>query len=427
MHDVLTFILGGGRGTKLYPLTKHRSEPAVPIAGKYRLIDFPISNCINSGLMRIYVLTQYSSVSLHRHISNTYKFSPFSDGFVSVLAAQQTNEAADWYQGTADAVRQNLRYILEDDCRDVLLLSGDQFYCMDFRELIDDHRAAGADLTVAVLPVPRAQALNFGIVRVDDRQRITDLVEKPQQPQQLDAMRTSPAWLAGQGIPADGREYLANMGIYLFQREALLGLLRAHPQATDLVFEVLMPSLTRKHLRAHLFRGYWEDVGSIASYHRASLALASDAMPFDFCAGEDVVYTRMRNLPATRISAAQLELCHISDGCIVQAGARLQRCVVGVRSMIGRNVHMREVVMLGANSYEDHRPDHRSSAGTPPIGVGDGSVLARCIVDKNCRIGKNVQVTNHRRVRDEDGDNYVIRDGIVVLPVGAVVPDGTVI
>jgi glucose-1-phosphate adenylyltransferase len=427
MHQVLTLILGGGRGTKLYPLTKHRSEPAVPIAGKYRLIDFPISNCINSGLMRIYVLTQYSSVSLHRHISNTYKFSPFSDGFVSVLAAQQTNEGADWYQGTADAVRQNLRYVLEDDCREVLLLSGDQFYRMDFRELIEGHRAAQADLTVAVLPVDRTRASNFGVVRVDDQERITDLVEKPQQPQQLDAMRTPAAWLARQDLTVGGCDYLANMGIYLFKREALLDLLRAHPLAVDLVLEVLAPSLKKTRVRAHLFRGYWEDVGSIASYHRANLALAGEDMPFDFYAGEDIVYTRMRDLPASRINAARLEHCHISDGCVVQAGAHLQHCVVGVRSIIGRKVQMREVVMLGANYYEEHRPDQRPPEGAPRVGIGDGSLLQRCIVDKNCRIGKNVQVTNHRHVRDEDGDNYVIRDGIVVLPGGAVVQDGTVI
>jgi glucose-1-phosphate adenylyltransferase len=427
MHDVLTLILGGGRGTRLYPLTKHRSEPAVPIAGKYRLIDFPISNCINSGLVRIYVLTQYSSVSLHRHLSNTYKFSPFSDGFVSVLAAQQTNEAADWYQGTADAVRQNLRYILEDDCGDVLLLSGDQLYRMDFRELVADHRAARADLTVAVLPVERTQASQFGIVRVDARQRIIDLVEKPQQPQQLDAMRTPAAWLAQQGFSDSGRDYLANMGIYLFKREALLELLRSHPLAVDLVREVLVPCLSKTLVRAYLFRGYWEDVGSIASYHRASLALASDELPLDFTAGDDVVYTRMRDLPATRLSAAQLERCHISDGCVVHAGASLVRCVIGVRSIIGRNVQMREVVMLGANYYEDHRPERRPRDGVPQVGVGEGSVLERCIVDKNCRIGRNVQVTNKRHVRDEDADNYVIRDGIVVLPGGAVVEDGAVI
>jgi glucose-1-phosphate adenylyltransferase len=426
MQQVLTFILGGGRGARLYPLTKYRSEPAVPIAGKYRLVDIPISNCINSGLMRIYVLTQYSSVSLHRHISNTYKFSPFSQGFVSVLAAQQTNEASDWYQGTADAIRQNLRYLMDDDCKEVLILSGDQFYLMDFKELIAGHRAAGADVSVAAVPVERQPAQHLGIVRVNDDLRITDLVEKPQQAEQLDALRTPAAWLAGRGFTASGREYLANMGIYLFSRNALCSLLEAYPQARDIVTEVLAPSLTTHNIRAHLFRGYWEDVGSIASYHRTSLALASDAMPFDFHSTEDVIYTRMRDLPASRISAARMDHCHISDGCVVHAGATLERCVLGVRSLIGRNVKMRDAVLLGANFYEDHRPSQiLCNPAMPRVGIGDDSILERVIVDKNCRIGRNVRIVNRRQVQVADADNYVIRDGIVVLPNGAVVPDGT--
>jgi glucose-1-phosphate adenylyltransferase len=425
MHHVLTFILGGGRGTRLYPLTKYRSEPAVPIAGKYRLIDFPISNCINSGLMRIYVLTQYSSVSLHRHIGNTYKFSPFSAGFVTVLAAQQTNDRADWYLGTADAIRQNLRHLLADDCQDVLLLSGDQCYRMDFRELIDDHRTHQAEATMAVLPVDAGHARQLGIVRVDGQQRITNLVEKPEQ---LDPLETPAAWLADQGYSTGSGQYLANMGIYLFNRDVLVNLLRGQPRAVDLVTEVIVPNVSSLHVRAHLFRGYWEDVGTISAYHRASLALASDQSPFDFHAGEDVVYTRMRDLPASRISAGRLELCHISDGCVVKAGADLYRCVVGVRSVIGRNVKMREVVMLGANYYEHQRDDEMPQASGPPnIGVGEGSVLERCILDKNCRIGRGVQIVNKAGLRDYDGDNYAIRDGIVVILNGAVLGDNTVV
>jgi glucose-1-phosphate adenylyltransferase len=426
MQQVLTFILGGGRGARLYPLTKHRSEPAVPLAGKYRLIDIPISNCINSGLKRIYVLTQYSSVSLHRHIGNTYKFSPFSQGFVTVLAAQQTNEASDWYQGTADAIRQNLRYLQDDDCQEVLILSGDQFYLMDFNELIATHHETGAEVTMAVVPVESQQAQHLGIVRVDERLRIIDLVEKPRQAGQLDALRLPAPWLAAQGFASGGREFLANTGIYLFSREALCKLMRAQPQACDIVTGLLVPSLADCHVHAHLFRGYWEDVGSIAAYHRASLALAGDQPPFDFYSAEDVIYTRMRDLPASRISAARMEHCHVSDGCVVRAGADLQRCVLGVRSLIGRNVRMRDVVLLGANFYEEHRPDQKPRDPTvPPIGVGDESVLERAIVDKNCRIGRNVHITNRRQVQEQDGANYVIRDGIVVLPNGAVIPDGT--
>jgi glucose-1-phosphate adenylyltransferase len=424
MHNVLTFILGGGRGARLFPLTKYRSEPAVPIAGKYRLIDFPISNCINSGLMKIYVLTQYSSASLHRHISNTYKFSPFSQGFVSVLAAQQTNEASDWYRGTADAIRQNVRYIQEDSCHDVLILSGDQFYCMDFSELLQTHRASPAGVTMAVLPVDRDRATQLGIVRVDDHLRVTQLVEKPRDPGQLNALRTPPDWLAARGFTAHGRDYLANMGIYLFRRDTLLGLFQAQPRTVDIVTELL----TGAGVQAHLFRGYWEDVGSIASYHRASLALACDEPPFDFHAGDNVIYTRMRDLPASRISAARLDHCHISDGCLVQPGAVLEKCVLGVRSRIGQDVRMREVVMLGANYFEEHRPDQRPrNPAVPAIGVGDRSVLERCILDKNCRIGRDVRIVNRGGTQHADADNYVIREGIVVLPNGAVVPDGAVI
>jgi glucose-1-phosphate adenylyltransferase len=428
MHNVLTFILGGGRGVRLYPLTKHRSEPAVPIAGKYRLIDVPISNCINSGLMRIHVLTQYSSVSLHRHISNTYKFSPFSQGFVSVLAAQQTNDTADWYRGTADAVRQNLRYLFDDECDEVLILSGDQFYRMDFRELIQTHRATHADVTMACLPVDEAHVGRFGIVRVDDHLRVVELVEKPQLTVQLEALKTPAAWLSQQGFEAAGRQYLANMGIYLFNRKALVEMLDANPRAVDIVTEILAPSLASRKIQVQLFKGYWEDVGSIASYHRANMALAAAESPIAFHSAEGPIYTRMRDLPASRISAAVLNHCYVSDGCVVRSGAQLDRCVIGVRSTIGQGVRMREVVMLGANFYEDHRPDQKpKDAQAPPVGVGEGSVLERCILDKNCRIGRGVRITNPKGTKEADEENYVIRDGIVVIPNGAIVPDGTMI
>lgn len=424
MQQVLTFILGGGRGTRLYPLTKNRSEPAVPIAGKYRLIDIPISNCINSGLMKIHVLTQYSSVSLHRHIGNTYKFSPFSQGFVSVLAAQQTNEAADWYQGTADAIRQNIRYVIEENCEDVLILSGDQFYRFDFGELVRSHRDSNAAVTMAVLPVAEDRARDLGVVRIDDSRRIIDLVEKPRQTDQLATLRYSEPQLRQFGYAKSDRPYLANMGIYLFKRDALIQLLEQHPSAVDMVTGVLTPALDRCRVQAYLFRGYWEDVGSIAAYHRANLALACAELPIDFSSADAVVYTRMRDLPASRVSAATLDHCYLSDGCIVEAGAVLQRCVIGVRSFISRNVRMKEVVMLGANSYDDRS---RQSTELPPVGIGEGSVLERCIVDKNCRIGKGVRIVNATGVREADGPNYVIRDGIVVLPNRAVVADGTVI
>jgi glucose-1-phosphate adenylyltransferase len=428
MHEVLCLILGGGRGTRLYPLTRTRSEPAVPIAGKYRLIDIPVSNCLNSNLGRIYVLTQYMSVSLHRHIANTYKFDPFSQGFVTFLAAQQTNDKANWYQGTADAVRQHLHYVKADDCREVLILCGDQLYRMDFRELRQTHRDSQADVTLAVVPVRREQASRLGIVRLDDTHRIVDLFEKPQTPEQLDRLRTPASWLEARGLAGGGREYLANMGIYLFRRQALFDLLEAHPQATDLVTELFAPALRSHRLQAHFHRGYWEDLGSIQSYFEAHLALAGDPPPFDFHVPEGDIYTRMRYLPASRIQAAALTHCLVSDGCVVQAGTRMERCLVGIRSRIGRDVTLRDTVILGANRTEtDAQLAHNRQRGIPAIGIGDGAVIERAILDKDCRIGRGVQIRNRDQVARADGPNYAIRDGIVVIPNGAVVADGTVL
>jgi len=428
MQDVLGLILGGGRGQRLYPLTKSRSEPAVPLAGKYRLIDIPVSNCINSGVRRVYVLTQFLSVSLHRHIANTYNFSPFSHGFIEVLAAQQTNESADWYQGTADAVRQNISFIRDEDPRDVLLLSGDQLYRMDFRHLIETHRARGADLTIAVKPVARDQAWKLGVVRCDTEERIVELVEKPQSDADVARLRTSPEWLERRGVPSLDRVCLANMGIYLFSRRALEALLAAQPTAVDLVREMIPRSLDTLQVRAYLFDGYWEDLGSIKSYHAAHLALAGDEPPFDFHGPEGVVYSRMRNLPPAHVLGARVEQCLMSDGCTVAEGARLERCVVGVRSRIGRDVELDTTVLNGADRFENdaERADNRRR-GVPDFGIGDGSAIRRAIIDKDCRIGRGVRILNTREVRDAETELYVIRDGIVVIPNGTVVPDGTVI
>ncbi len=420
MHGVLSLILGGGRGTRLFPLTRQRSEPAVPIAGKYRLIDIPLSNCINSGFNRIFVLTQFLSVSLHRHVSNTYKFDAFSQGFVEILAAQQTNETADWYKGTADALRQNLRYISDDGCQDVLVLSGDQLYRMDFRDLLASHVSSQADITVAVTPVTAEQASAYGVVKLDDRRRVLDLVEKPR-PERLPGLRTPPDWLEKQGVSAPGREHLANMGIYMFRREALIDLLTADPSA-DLVTQVFPRILRRRKLHAHLFGGYWQDVGTIRTYFEASLALTGDPPPFDFHTPEGVIFTHKRYLPASRVRAASLNHCLISDGCVIEAGARLERSVIGVRSRIGENVTLRDAVLLGANQMQAEKTD-----GEPPPGVGAGSHLERVIVDKNARIGRKVRIVNERRLQEADGENYFIRDGVVVIPNSAVIPDGTVI
>jgi glucose-1-phosphate adenylyltransferase len=428
MNDVLCLILGGGRGRHLYPLTKTRSEPAVPIAGKYRLIDIPISNCLNSGLTRVYVLTQFLSVSLHRHISDTYKFDPFGRGFVAILAAQQTNEAAGWYLGTADAVRQNLRYVQDDICREVLILSGDQLYRMDFQRLLKTHRDTQAGVTMAVLPVTRSQAARLGVVRLDPTQRILDMVEKPRPEDQLAPFQTPAAWLEQKGIAGHGREFLANMGIYVFNREVLFALLEAQPRATDLVTDIFARNLTNYRFQAHLHDGYWEDLGSIKSYHEASLALAGDHPPFDFHSQEGVIYTRVRYLPASRISGAYVEQCLISDGCVVQPGTQLRHCLIGVRSRIGGNVSLRDTVIIGADRFEtDEERAANQGKGIPDFGVGDRAIIERAIVDKDCRIGRDVQIVNRQQLMYADESNYVIRDGIVVIPNGTIIPDGTII
>jgi glucose-1-phosphate adenylyltransferase len=428
LKNIICMILGGGRGTRLYPLTAQRSKPAVPLAGKYRLIDIPISNCLNSGINKIYVLTQFLSVSLHRHISHSYRLDHFGGGFVEILAAQQTIESSEWYQGTADAVRQNLRYLQDDWIQQVLILSGDQLYRMDFRHLVETHRQAAADITLAVIPVAAEEASAFGIVRLDDTGRVVDFVEKPQTPEALQAVRTPPEWIERHGIPARNRQYLASMGIYLFNKEVLLALLERKPPYTDFGKEVFPDSYRRYRVQGHLFDGYWEDVGTIKAYHQASLALTQDNPPFYFHAPEGVIYTRMRFLPASRISGATIHNCLVSDGCIVMAGADLQRSILGVRSRIGPNVRLRDTIVIGADRYETDEERRRNRLeGIPDIGIGEGTHIERAILDKDCRIGRGVRILNQHRLTHADGPNYAIRDGIVVIPKAGVVPDGSVI
>ena len=429
MQNVIGFLLGGGRGSALHPLTRHRSVPAVPVAGKYRLIDIPISNCINSGLIRLYVLTQFLSVSLHHHIANTYKFAPFRRGFVEVLAAQQTNEGADWYRGTADALRQNLRYLVDDHSRDVLILSGDGLYRMNFNTMLQTHRDTNADITIAVVPVRRDQASGLGIVQVDESHRLLELVEKPRREDQLDALRAPADWLQTRGLHAAGKDYLANMGLYLCKREVLLDLLTRTPQDNDLVTQHFIPMLQTHNVQAHLFTDYWADLGtSIRSYYEAHLALAGNDPPFDFHSPDGVIFTRMRNLPTAHVRASRLDHALVSDGCFIEEGAVIERCVIGQRTIVGKNAVLRDTVLTGADRYESDadRAENRIK-GIPDIGIGEGTTIVRAIVDKDCRIGRNVRITNQAKVRDAETEMYVIRDGIVVLPRGTVVPDGTVI
>ena len=428
MRTVLSLILGGGRGSRLYPLTRQRSKPAVPVGGKYRLIDIPISNCINSGLNSIYVLTQFLSVSLHRHIANTYKFDMFSRGFVEILAAQQTNETADWYQGTADAVRQNIQYIQREEPDEVLILSGDQLYRMDYSDLIRTHRESRADVTIAAIPVAEKDTPGFGLMSMTDDGRVTGFVEKPKTAEGRAPYFTQADWIAKRGIEPRGRSYLANMGIYLFKTELLYEMLTAKPLATDFGKEVFPRNYQTKKVHAHLFDGYWEDLGTIRSYHDASLALAGPNPPFDFFAPEGVIYTRMRNLPASRINGATLKHCLVSDGCVVGPRSRLECVLLGVRSRVGADVVLRDTVMIGSDTFEtDIERAANAKAGRPDLNIGDGSVIERAILDKDCRIGRGVRLVNETGQVDADGPNgmYYIRDGIVCVPRGTIIPDGT--
>lgn len=417
MDDVLSVILGGGRGTRLFPLTLHRSKPAVPIAGKYRLIDIPISNCLNSGLRRIFVLTQYQSESLNKHVGLTYKFDVFSSGFVSVLAAEQTEERSDWFQGTADAVRQSLRHLRNHQSREVLILSGDQLYQMDFRRMMETHRRHVADATVAVTPVPADQTAGFGIIKVNRQGRIVHFEEKPRAERLPDLVSD---------LPGVGPTYLASMGIYLFAREALERSL-ADASLADFGKNVIPDAVPRLRVHAHIHRGYWEDVGTIRSYYLANLALCQPVPPFDFYEASRPVYTHPRFLPATKVEHCTLSNTLISEGSIV-VGAELERAVIGIRSRIGRGARVRDSLILGADFYETLDDIARDSAlGVPPLGVGEDTVIERSIVDKNARIGRGVRITNESGEVDKDGDGWYIRDGIVVIPKDVIVPDATVI
>jgi glucose-1-phosphate adenylyltransferase len=424
---VMCLILGGGRGTRLYPLTKSRSKPAVPIAGKYRLIDIPISNCIHSGLNRIFVLTQFNSVSLHRHIANTYKFDPFGGGFVEILAAQQTMEHEGWYQGTADAVRRNVQYFSDPAIDLVLILSGDQLYRMNFQEMIRDHRENKAAITIAALPVDEKEATSCGIMKIDATGRVTAFSEKPKTPDALAAVRTDPHWMDQHGINSRGRAYLASMGIYLFDRSLLVDML-AHTTATDFGKEMFPQAIHRHRVQTHLFDGYWEDIGTIGAFHKANLDLTSDNPPFNFLAGEKHIFTRGRYLPCSRVADATIRRSLIADGCTIGRGAVIENSVIGVRAQIGDDVTIRDCYIMGGDSYEIVRENASGAPECPRIGIGAGSIIERAIIDKNARIGRNVRITNQAGVIEADETPYcVIQDGVVVVPKFTVIPDGTVI
>ena len=419
MHNTVALVLGGGRGTRLFPLTSIRSKPAVPLGGMYRLIDIPISNCINSGINRIFVLTQFMSTSLHGHIRRTYNFDHFSGGYVEVLAAQETmNEGTDWYQGTADAVRKNLIEIDRADIDYVVILSGDQLYRMDYRSLIRTHLRSNADVTISCIPVTRDEARGFGVMQLEDSGKVKGFVEKPQTAEELDAVRTDPAWIESKRIDSKGRDILASMGIYVFNRKLLVDLLRENDHA-DFGKEVFPEAIGKYHVQTHLFDGYWEDIGTIRAFYDANLSLASDQPSFQLTKPSAPIYSRPRFLPPSRIANANIHGSMIANGCVIGPGCTIENSIIGLRQIIGENVTIRNSILMGADFYE---PEPEKI----PVGIGDNTVIEGAIIDKDCRIGSNVRIVNDLSIEDSRQDHpiCVIRDGIPVIIKESCVRDG---
>ncbi len=418
-NSTLAIIMGGGAGSRLYPLTKDRAKPAVPLAGKYRLVDIPISNCINSGVRQVFVLTQFNSASLNRHIARTYKFDQFARGFVEVLAAQQTPEGERWYQGTADAVRMNLRYFLESDHEYYMILSGDQLYRMDFRLVMSQHLETGADLTIATLPVNARDASGFGIMKTDEEGRIHEFVEKPKDAAVLEALRMPDKTLLEMGLGLDEPRYQASMGIYVFNRQALVESL--DNDLMDFGKNIIPAALKKYHVHAFNFQGYWEDIGTIRSFFEANLDLCKLVPQYDFFDSAAPIFTHARFLPATKINGAQIHQALISDGCII-TDAHVETAVIGLRSIIESGTTIRDCIIMGADFYA-------GAAGTDPNrpapGIGRNCRIERAIIDKNVHIGDNVVITPSGKPDKLDHELFCIRDGIVVIPKDTVIPANT--
>ncbi len=413
-------IMGGGAGTRLFPLTQERAKPAVPIGGKYRLVDIPISNCLNSGIRGIFVLTQFNSTSLHRHISESYKFDAFNNSFVEVLAAQQTPQRSNWYQGTADAVRQNLRSFLEGDYDYFIILSGDQLYRMDYRTILGQHIKTGADLTIACIPVNGEAAPGFGIMETDLDLRITRFVEKPKDPAILEELSVHPPLLAQMGENADQQLYLASMGIYLFNRQVLIDCL--NNEFPDFGKNVIPATIKTHNVKATIFRGYWEDIGTIRSFFNANLQLTDTNPPYSFYAPGAPIYTQSLFLPASVVEEAMVHRAIISDGCIINASL-IDRCVIGIRSIIRPGTRLKNTIMMGADYYESEFKG--SLENVPPIGIGENCIIENAIIDKNARIGNDVIISPQGKENSSEGPGYCIRDGIVMILKNAIIPSGT--
>lgn len=413
--------MGGGQGTRLFPLTRERSKPATPLAGKYRLVDIPISNCINSGITRMYLLTQFNSASLHRHISQSFKFDHFNGGFVEILAAEQTFSNTSWYQGTADAVRKNLVHFRNNDFAYALILSGDQLYQMDFSDIVRAHVEKSADLTIATLPVPAREAGALGILEMNGENRITRFVEKPKDPAVLESLKLDRSQYGPLGIRNTEDLYLASMGIYVFNREVLFELLNNN--LTDFGKHIIPGAIASHRVYSYVFQGYWEDIGTIRSFFDANLDQAADQPKFNFFSPP--VFTRPRFLPASKLNGAAIDHAVIADGCIIN-NARVQQSVIGVRSMLQEGCSLNRVVMMGADYYDTPTRQSRPENLGIPVGVGRGTRIDNAIIDKNARIGDGCVLSPAGKPDNFDHPLYYIRDGILIVPKNGVIPSGTI-
>ena len=418
-QKVLSIILGGGQGSRLYPLTETRSKPAVPIAGKYRLVDIPISNCINSDIKRMYVLTQFNSASLNRHIKNTYHFSFFSSAFVDVLAAEQTPESKSWFQGTADAVRQSMHHFLRHNFEYALILSGDQLYQMDFNEMIKAHIDAKAEISIATIPVNEKDATSFGILKTDKNNVVTSFIEKP-------AMELLPDWTSAtsKDMQAQGRNHLASMGIYIFNRDLLIDLMN-NPDTIDFGKEIIPQSIGKHKTLSYQYEGYWTDIGNIDSFFEANLGLTDDIPKFNLYDNKQRVYTNARILPTSKISGTTLDHAVIAEGCLINA-AKIEKSVIGIRSRIGKDSTVINTYMMGSDDYESLEGIDKNNTEIL-IGIGERCFIKNCILDKNVSIGDDVRINGGSHLTDTETDQYVIKDGIVVIKKGTVLPKGFVL
>jgi glucose-1-phosphate adenylyltransferase len=424
-NEVLAVILGGGAGTRLFPLTKERAKPAVPLAGKYRLVDIPISNCINSGLKRVYLLTMFNTASLHRHVTQSFKFDQFSNGFVEILAAEQTLTDTSWYQGTADAVRKNLIHLMNHSFEYLLILSGDQLYRMDFRPILAQHAQKEADVTVATIPVPRKDVPGYGIMQMDEDYRITRFVEKPTDLAVQDSLRLDPGSFCALGIKSQEELFLASMGIYVFSRNVILELLAN--DLTDFGKHIIPAAIKTHRVYSYVFQGYWEDIGTIRAFFEANLELASVLPRFNFFDMSAPIFTRPRFLPSCKLNGATIEHSLISDGCIIDQ-AVIRDSLVGLRSFIGEGTQLYRTVVMGCDYYESAESIEENQAqGRPRIGIGRNTRIENAIIDKNSRIGDGCTITPAGKPPTLDHPLYYVRDGVVIIPKSGCIPHGTVI